>query len=63
MMGRSSGVAARGGEPPAAADVDSGLPDLFSALEKQLGLRLVKAKEVPLDVIVIDHLEKIPTEN
>jgi uncharacterized protein (TIGR03435 family) len=63
MMGRFSGVAARGGEPPASADLDSGLPDLFSALEKQLGLRLVKAKEVPVDVIVIDHLEKIPTEN
>jgi len=37
-------------------------PDLFSALEKQLGLRLEKSK-TQLDVIVIDHMDKQPTEN
>ncbi|MGZ4824437.1 MAG: TIGR03435 family protein [Terriglobales bacterium] len=37
-------------------------PDLFTALEKQLGLKLAKSK-VSLDVIVIDHIDKIPTEN
>ncbi len=36
--------------------------DLFSALEKQLGLKLEKGKG-PVDMLVIDHLEKIPTEN
>lgn len=37
-------------------------PDVFTALEKQLGLKLTKGK-APLDVIVIDHMEKTPTEN
>jgi uncharacterized protein (TIGR03435 family) len=35
----------------------------FTEIEKQLGLKLVKTKGVPVDVIVIDHVEKIPTEN
>jgi uncharacterized protein (TIGR03435 family) len=37
-------------------------PDLFTALEKQLGLKLEKSK-TQLDVIVIDHLDKQPIEN
>ena len=37
-------------------------PDLFVALEDQLGLKLV-AKKLAIDVVVIDHLEKSPTEN
>jgi uncharacterized protein (TIGR03435 family) len=45
------------------ASVPSGLPSLFVALEKQLGLKLVKSKGFPLDTIVIDHIEKTPTEN
>ena len=40
----------------------SGLPNLFKALEKQLGLRLVKVKAFPLDTIVIDHVERVPVE-
>jgi uncharacterized protein (TIGR03435 family) len=46
-----------------ANDVGSGLPTIFKAVEQQLGLRLVKAKGFPLDVIVIDHAEKAPVEN
>jgi uncharacterized protein (TIGR03435 family) len=38
------------------------LPDLFAAMESQLGLKL-QAKKGPVDVIVIDHIEKRPTEN
>ena len=60
-------LAGRGGDetpaPPSATDPGSGLPNIFNALEKQLGLKLVKAKDVPVDVIVIDHAEKIPTGN
>ena len=41
----------------AAASNDS----LFNAMEK-LGLRLESSK-APLDVLVIDHIEKMPTEN
>ncbi len=37
-------------------------PDIFSALEQQLGLRLEKIK-VPADVVVIDHLNQQPTDN
>jgi uncharacterized protein (TIGR03435 family) len=35
-------------------------PDIFTALEKQLGLRLQKAK-AELDVMVIDHIDPTPT--
>ena len=37
-------------------------PDLFTAIEKQLGLKLEKSK-TQLDVMVIDHMDKQPTEN
>ena len=37
-------------------------PSLFSALQDQLGLKLTGGKG-PVDVIVIDHVEKVPTEN
>lgn len=45
------------------ATADSGETDvnLFDALEQQLGLKLVDAKE-PFDVLIVDHVEK-PTEN
>jgi uncharacterized protein (TIGR03435 family) len=35
---------------------------LFIALEEQLGLKLV-AKKLSTDLVVIDRLEKSPTEN
>ncbi len=50
-------------EVPAAADPTEGAPNLFAALEKQLGLKLQKVKEVPVDVLVIDKAEKVATEN
>jgi uncharacterized protein (TIGR03435 family) len=40
---------------------DDAPPDLFSALEQQLGLRLQK-KKASVDVIVIDKIEK-PSAN
>jgi uncharacterized protein (TIGR03435 family) len=43
-----------------AADPDG--PDFFDALEKQDGLRLQKAK-APEEVVVIDRVERVPTEN
>jgi uncharacterized protein (TIGR03435 family) len=44
------------------ASTDATGPNIFNALEKQLGLHLEKIK-LPLDVIVIDHIEKTPEEN
>jgi uncharacterized protein (TIGR03435 family) len=41
---------------------DSAGPGIFSAVEKQLGLKLDKSK-APLDIIVIDRINKVPTEN
>ena len=47
----------------AAASDPSGAPDIFTAIQKQLGLRLDKTADVPLDYIVIENLEKTPTPN
>jgi len=43
-------------------DTDSSLPSVFTALQEQLGLKLVSRK-VPLEMIVIDHVDRVPTEN
>jgi uncharacterized protein (TIGR03435 family) len=37
-------------------------PGLLDALDKQLGLKLEKAK-FPLEVLVVDHVDQTPTEN
>ncbi len=41
----------------------SGLPNIFVAIQKQLGLKLVKVKDIPTDVLVIDSADKVPSEN
>ena len=41
---------------------DDGRPSLPAALQDQLGLRLESGKG-PIETLVIDHLEKLPTEN
>jgi uncharacterized protein (TIGR03435 family) len=48
---------------PLPADSPGGEPSIFVALRKQLGLKLNKVKDVPLDVIVVDRVEKTPTAN
>jgi uncharacterized protein (TIGR03435 family) len=47
---------------PGATDESDSAPSLFNALEKQLGLKLEKSK-TQLDVFVVDHMDKQPTEN
>jgi uncharacterized protein (TIGR03435 family) len=42
--------------------VDSGLPALATALEQDLGLKLEKGK-TQVDVLVVDQINKVPTEN
>jgi uncharacterized protein (TIGR03435 family) len=39
-----------------------GGPDLFGAIQQQLGLKLDRKKE-PVDLIVVDHIERSPTRN
>ena len=49
---------------PNAQNADTGdrPPDLFAALEEQLGLKL-EAKNVPFNIVVVDSIEKTPTPN
>jgi uncharacterized protein (TIGR03435 family) len=49
-----------GAPPPPPADKEAP-PDLFTAIQQQLGLKL-ESTRAPVDVLVIDHVEK-PSEN
>lgn len=53
------GGAAPGGPPPGAGDP---APTLLGAVQDQLGLKL-EPKKLPVDIVVVDHAEKTPTEN
>jgi len=49
------------GETPNVAEAETA-PDLFSAVQSQLGLKL-EAKKAPVEVIVIDRAERTPVAN
>ena len=52
------------GRPPKGSPAADGIepaPDLYSAIEQQLGMKL-SAEKTQVDVIAIDHVEK-PTPN
>jgi uncharacterized protein (TIGR03435 family) len=59
-MGAMMAPAGDGGKPSAEAS-DPGGSSIFTSIQ-QMGLKL-EARKAPLAVIVIDHLEKAPTEN
>jgi uncharacterized protein (TIGR03435 family) len=53
--------------PPIPGGAETGSADepglsLFTALQEQLGLRL-ESRKVPGDVVVVDRVEKVPSEN
>jgi uncharacterized protein (TIGR03435 family) len=56
--GAGEGRGAFGANPP---DGETG-PGLFTAVQEQLGLRL-DPRKAPVDLLVIDHLERVPTDN
>lgn len=51
-----------GAPGPASQPALNDLPGLLTAIQEQLGLKLEK-KRGPVDTLVIDHVEKTPTEN
>lgn len=48
--------------PSPDAPSDSPGPSIFTALQQQLGLRL-ESRKLPVEILVIDHVERVPTEN
>lgn len=44
------------------ADTQDDTPTLFTALQETLGVRL-QPQKVPVEIIVVDHVERKPTEN
>uniref|UniRef100_Q027D5 Uncharacterized protein n=1 Tax=Solibacter usitatus (strain Ellin6076) TaxID=234267 RepID=Q027D5_SOLUE len=44
-------------------DDSLGFPNIFAAVQKELGLRLIRIADVEMDVIVLDALNRIPIEN
>jgi uncharacterized protein (TIGR03435 family) len=50
-----------GGVSPIVTEADA-LPDIFEAVQAQLGLKL-EPKKGPVEMIVVDRGEKTPTDN
>jgi uncharacterized protein (TIGR03435 family) len=47
---------------PRTSDAADPGPDVLDAVQEQLGLKLT-ARKVPVETLVIDHVEKVPSEN
>jgi uncharacterized protein (TIGR03435 family) len=56
--GPSAAPPGQQGPSPDASDI----PDIFTAVQEQLGLKL-ESKKGPVEMLVVDRGEKVPTEN
>jgi uncharacterized protein (TIGR03435 family) len=56
------GVATGGTAAAPAGDASDPAPDFVTAIQQQLGLKLAE-KKGPVDVLVVEHVEKVPTAN
>ena len=50
------------GRPQCGGATEGGGPSLMTAIQEQLGLKL-ESKKGPIALLVIDSVEKVPTEN
>jgi len=53
-------AAGKSGDAPTPSNPDG--PDVFDALQSQLGLRLDQRK-YPMDIVIVDKVERVPTDN
>jgi uncharacterized protein (TIGR03435 family) len=60
--GTGPGEAIASSPPADQPDAAEPLPDIFSALQSQLGLKL-EPKKMAVEVFIVDHMEKTPTGN
>ena len=58
----ATGMPPPGGENSGRDNASDPTPAIFTAVREQLGLKLQASKEL-LEVLVIDHAEKVPSEN
>ena len=56
------GAMGGGGTGGPAGDSQEGGPTLIAAIQEQLGLKL-ESRKGPVEFLVVDHAEKVPTEN
>jgi uncharacterized protein (TIGR03435 family) len=50
------------GAPAASLAARDNGPTLLQAIQSQLGVKL-EQKKTPVEILVVDHVEKVPTEN
>lgn len=62
MMGMRGPGGPESGPRPEIHDESADAPSIFTALQEKLGLKLDSTK-APVDILIIDHAEKVPTEN